>query len=421
MPVWLAHLLMRYGYVCVFAGVFLESTGLPIPGETALLAGAFFAQQGYLSLPWIIGVGIAGAILGDNLGYYIGHRGGRPMAERYGPRIGLTGARLAVLDGFFTRHGPKAVFFARFITGVRVFAAFFAGLSRFSWSRFLLYNAAGGIVWATAAGLLGYFFGQSWALLEHWIKRAGLVFAAVVVVVLLFVELVRRYRARAMSWLETWVGPDLPFRTLWLGLAAIGSVSLFIKEAEDVVTGESVGFERVVGAALQQAAAPPLDVVAHGLAVLDSLPVILIVAALGIAWCLGRGERRAASVLAAVEVATGILSMLFQSAFHLARPLMGISAGSHPSAFPSGRAMAVAAIYGMIAVITARLAPRLAHPLWAVTPVLALLTGASRVSLGVSSPSDVLAGIGAGGFLLTLGVYALDPRPRSPTQNTLYP
>src|SRR5471030_914022 len=149
MPVWLLDLFARYGYAVVFAGVFLENTGLPVPGETALLAGAALAHNGQLSLARVILVAIVAAICGDNLGFFIGRRGGRRIAERYGGRIGITRERLEAFDRFFERHGPKTVFAARFITGLRVVGAVLAGASGMPLPVFLLYNATGAVVWCT--------------------------------------------------------------------------------------------------------------------------------------------------------------------------------------------------------------------------------------------------------------------------------
>ena len=118
MPDWLLDLFERYGYGVVFAGVFLENAGLPVPGETALLAGAAMAKFCRLSLFWVIVTAIGGATLGDNLGFFIGRHGGRTLAERHGWKIGLTARRLAQFDRFFDRHGAKTVFIARFVTGL---------------------------------------------------------------------------------------------------------------------------------------------------------------------------------------------------------------------------------------------------------------------------------------------------------------
>jgi membrane protein DedA with SNARE-associated domain len=180
MPGWIIDLFTRYGYATVFGGVFLENTGLPVPGETMLLAGAALAQYGWLSLPRVIVTAVVAAILGDNLGFLIGRCCGRSLAERYGAKIGLTRRRLDDFDRFFHRHGGRTVFIARFITGLRVFGAVLAGGSGLRWPTFLLYNAAGAVVWATAVGFAGYSLAYSWDTLERWIGRTGLIALAVV-------------------------------------------------------------------------------------------------------------------------------------------------------------------------------------------------------------------------------------------------
>jgi membrane protein DedA with SNARE-associated domain len=183
MPDWLLDLFARYGYFVVFAGVFLENTGLPVPGETALLAGAALAHYGQLSLTRVIVTAIAAAILGDNLGFFIGRRGGRRIAERHGWRVGLTPARLADFDRFFHEHGAKTVFAARFITGLRVVGAVLAGGSGMPWPVFLFYNATGAVVWCMVIAFAGYSLAYSWETLEHWVGRTGLIALALVVAV----------------------------------------------------------------------------------------------------------------------------------------------------------------------------------------------------------------------------------------------
>ncbi|HKF67261.1 MAG TPA: DedA family protein [Vicinamibacterales bacterium] len=180
MPGWLTDLFARYGYAVVFVGVLLENAGAPVPGETMLLAGAALARFGSLRLTWVIAAAIVGATLGDNLGFFIGRRGGRVLVERYGAMIGMTRAHLAKFDRFFDRHGAKTVFVARFITGLRVLGALLAGASRLTWSRFLVFNALGAVVWATTFGLVGYALGYSWLTLEQWIGRSGLILLALV-------------------------------------------------------------------------------------------------------------------------------------------------------------------------------------------------------------------------------------------------
>ena len=196
MPAWIVDLFARYGYAVVFVGVFLENAGLPVPGETALLAGAALSRSGALFLPWVIATAIAAAIFGDNIGFLIGRRGGRALLERFGSKIGLTPDRLVEFDRFFDKHGAKTVFIARFVTGLRVFGAVLAGASDLPWGRFLLYNATGAVAWATTFGAVGYFLAYSWETLEEWIGRSGLVLLAAVAIIAV-VAVLRRRRASA--------------------------------------------------------------------------------------------------------------------------------------------------------------------------------------------------------------------------------
>jgi membrane protein DedA with SNARE-associated domain len=196
-PEWILQLFERYGYGAVFLGVMLENAGLPVPGETMLLAGAVLAHFDRLRLVWVILAAVAGATLGDNLGFLIGRWGGRAFAVRHGWKFGLTEPRLAKFEGFFERHGPKTVFIARFVTGLRVFGALLAGASRLPWWTFLFYNAAGAVVWSAVIGAAGYFLGHSWESIERWVGRGGTVALAAVIVVGVWLWLRRKEGAGA--------------------------------------------------------------------------------------------------------------------------------------------------------------------------------------------------------------------------------
>jgi membrane protein DedA with SNARE-associated domain len=193
-PGWLTDLFARYGYAVVFVGVLLENAGAPVPGETMLLAGAALSRYGSLRLSWVIVAAIVGATLGDNIGFFIGRRGGRVLVERYGALLGLTPPRLSEFDGFFERHGAKTVFVARFVTGLRVIGALLAGASRLSWSRFLVFNALGAVAWAATFGAVGYALGYSWHTLEQWIGRSGLFLLVLIGVVGALAVLRARWR-----------------------------------------------------------------------------------------------------------------------------------------------------------------------------------------------------------------------------------
>ena len=154
--------LESYGYLVVFLLVMLESIGVPVPGETALIGAALYAGSTHkLEIWWIIAVAAAGAIVGDNIGYSIGRYGGARLLLRYGHRIGIHEGRIKIGIWLFRRHGGKVVFWGRFVSILRTWAAFLAGTNHMEWRRFLLFNAAGGIVWATAYGVVYYVFGAT--------------------------------------------------------------------------------------------------------------------------------------------------------------------------------------------------------------------------------------------------------------------
>lgn len=181
----LLDLIGRYGYLAVFFGVMLESFGVPLPGETVLLLSGALAHQGVLDFGDAIVFGVLGAVVGDQLGYWAGRRGGRAFVLRWGRFVLVTPERLGRAEAFFDRHGGRAVFLARFVSGLRVFGALVAGTSRMPWSRFALYNALGGAVWATAAVSVGYFLWGSISLVEHWVGRASLLLSAALALALL--------------------------------------------------------------------------------------------------------------------------------------------------------------------------------------------------------------------------------------------
>lgn len=152
--------LTDYGYPVVFVLVMVESLGIPVPGETALIAAALYAGSTHnLQIWWVIAVAAAGAILGDNIGFAIGRYGGARLLLRYGSKIHLDEPKLKAGVWVFRRHGGKVVFLGRFVSILRTYAAFLAGTNRMDWPRFLAYNAAGGALWATIYGLAYYEFG----------------------------------------------------------------------------------------------------------------------------------------------------------------------------------------------------------------------------------------------------------------------
>ncbi len=183
----ISHLIQTYGYGAVFALVGLESLGIPLPGETALIVAGTYAGQTHRLSPWVIfAVASAAAIIGDNIGFWIGDKGGYRLARRYGHRVRLDERKLKVARYLFALHGPKVVFFGRFVSILRTYAAFLAGTSKMRWRKFLPANASGGIVWAGIYTWVAYLAGHTLSRLSGTIDLiVGLV--AVVAIVIVFV------------------------------------------------------------------------------------------------------------------------------------------------------------------------------------------------------------------------------------------
>jgi membrane protein DedA with SNARE-associated domain len=182
------------GYLAVAVFVGVEASGVPVPGETALIAAAVLASQGELSIELVIAIAAAAAIVGDNIGYGLGRRYGRRLMERPGRTKVRRQVALARGEQLFDRHGPKAVFLGRWIALLRIWAAWLAGIAGMRWRSFLFWNALGGIGWALFFGLLGYYGGEATAELVARLG-VGAAVAVGVAAVVLWVMLHRRRRA----------------------------------------------------------------------------------------------------------------------------------------------------------------------------------------------------------------------------------
>jgi membrane protein DedA with SNARE-associated domain len=171
----------------------LESSGVPLPGETALITAGIFASRGDLVIEEVILVAAAAAIVGDNIGYWLGREGGRRLLDRFEWVHSRSAGSLEWSERFFERHGPKTIFIARFIAVLRVTVAWLAGISRMHWWTFFVWNAAGGICWALLVGLIAYFFGHAAAnALNHYGLIGGAVILGLGVVALIGVHFWRK-------------------------------------------------------------------------------------------------------------------------------------------------------------------------------------------------------------------------------------
>ena len=426
-------LIVSYGYLVILFGVMLESAGVPIPGETILLAAGVLAQRGHLDVGDAIVFGILGAVVGDQIGYWAGREGGRPFVLRWGRYVGITPGRLARAEAFFSRHGGKAVFLARFFAGFRVFGALVAGISRMHWRTFAFYNALGAAVWATAAVLAGYLLGGSLDLVQRWLGRATLLLAALVAVGGVFYLCYRwisgnrerlagyghtalsyppvartrdRYDAQ-IQWLFRRLTPGQYLGLhLTLGLAAsAGCLWLFGGLAEDVLTGDPlVRFDGAVADYLHSSATPALTTFFLTVTAFGSVQAIALLGLLVSALLARKRRWTSLAIWLAAIGGAAVLNRVLKAFFERPRPFF-----DHPLlvestySCPSGHAMGALVAYGMLAYFAVLALGtwrgRVAVVLAAV--LLVLLIGLSRLYLGVHYFSDVAAGYAAGGLWLS--------------------
>ncbi len=205
------HLLDQYGYLAVFLLVMVESLGIPLPGETILVAAGTYAGTTHrLSIAAVVAVAAVAAVVGDNLGYLIGAKGGYRLLRRYGPLVRLDATKVKIGRYVFDRQGPKVVFFGRFVSILRTYAAFLAGTNKMRWRRFAVWNVAGGVVWAALFGIGAYLAGNAISRVSTTLTIV--LGAAAVVVVAAAVVLVRRQAGRLAVKAEAAYPGPLPER-----------------------------------------------------------------------------------------------------------------------------------------------------------------------------------------------------------------
>jgi len=190
-------LLEQYGYLGVAGMLFLEDFGVPVPGEIMLIAAAVFAGAGQMNIAVVFLVAVLAAVIGDNIGFVVGHFGGRPLAERFGRYIFLTPQRLDRAETFFNRHGGKVVAAARFIDGLRQINGLLAGIAGMHWLKFLAYNTLGAVLWVGTWCALGYLAGEHIVEIYDAFERYKwyVVAAVVLVVAIVITHRVRHRRA----------------------------------------------------------------------------------------------------------------------------------------------------------------------------------------------------------------------------------
>ena len=438
----------HWGYLVIFIVVTLECQallGLVMPGESLVLVGGFFAEQGLLDPGILIFVISIAAILGDSIGYELGRHLGRGWLLEHVGRFGLRQERLERVDGFFVRHGGKAVFGSHFLHLLRALMPFVAGARRMRYLKFLLFNALGCIVWATVFVLLGYFTGATWHVAAKWIGRVSEIVGGALLL------------AIALGWLWHWLGrheadvkrrwqavaehprvvalrrrfaPQMEFLLdrlsprgymglhLTLGvLLLIGAAWLFGSIAEDVVAGDPLTLiDKNVAEWLHERGTPGLTATMQfvtGLASPSWVTGVVMVAALVLWW-----KRCWFGLLALVLVVPGgmVLDFLLKIVFHRHRPNFEDSfLIFHGYSFPSGHTMAGTLLYGVLAAFAVIALEAWRWRVGAVLGafVMVLLIGFSRMYLGAHYLSDVLGAAAAGLAWLTFCLTAVDTLHRS--------
>lgn len=447
----LANLLESYGYLAVFLLIALESFGIPLPGETALVTAAAFAASGRLSIYWVIVVAAAAGIVGDNGGYWIGRKGGLRVIKRYGRTLHIDEAKIEHARKFFDRHGAKTVFIGRFIALFRTWAALLAGVGKMRYSVFMLYNALGGITWATIFGALGYIFGRNLPRLEHYIGRASLALALLAALITaLFLggrwfrtnssrisaqisrvaecigssDTLQRLRQRHPQAWEFIIRRFEPGEYLGLHLTvglvvSVVALWLFGGVTEDVIHHDPLTQFDVT--LLEWLHAHSTATGTKVFVAISSLASPLVMTVLGVLIAIILALRRSWLLLAgwaAAFVGAGVLDTLLKHIIQRSRPVYASALlRDHSFSFPSGHAMASLVAYGMVGYLLVTLCAirwqaRLAIVL--AVGVLVLAIGVSRLYLGVHYFSDVVGGYAAGVLWLSACITGLEIVRRAP-------
>jgi membrane protein DedA with SNARE-associated domain/membrane-associated phospholipid phosphatase len=434
----------HWGYLLVFIPVFLESSGLLVPGETMAVLAGFLSSQGFLEIGDCLWVIALGAILGDSVGYSLGKVFGRGYFEKHHRLLFLKEKHIRKTEEYFHRHGGKTIFFGRFIGLLRVMAPFVAGMARMRYREFLVYNVAGGILWAVTFTLLGYFFGQSWQLIEKWSGRAGLFALFMLLVIVFFAYLYRtltRRQAeiygcfwdksrgfisnrhvkgfmerhpRIIAFLRERLSPTSSLGLhLTVGLA-ISAIFAWILGGitEDILTGDP--FVLVDQWVLNHVLYFRAPMVTHLMVIFTQLGgwVVITIGSLIVTMCL-LFKRRINYLMTYIAAILGgnLLFLILKMAIHRSRPscetaLIKVGGWS----YPSGHAVMSVIFYGIITYFIVRSIKSWNLGVFMVMAAgfVVFLIGFSRIYLQAHYLSDVLAGYASGFFWLAMCITGLE-------------
>jgi membrane protein DedA with SNARE-associated domain len=396
-----------YGYPVLFLGVLLENAGIPVPGETAVLVAGFLASPaggGHFHIVLVILLTVVAAVLGDNLGFWLGHRLARPRLQSGRRFLFLTPGALQLAEGYFGRYGLWTIFFARFIAGLRVVGALAAGTAGMPWPRFLLANACGALAWATTMSLLGYFFGQSWHLLHAWLGRGSLILLGCVIVLVGLPYLLRRLRHMPLGSFERLARAQI-WQGLLVAILEVVCVAVLLLMAQG---RHSTGLDRDIAAWLEARRTPHMDLLAKAAILPGTLPVDVVLVALvvGGLWKQGRSWRESAALLWAL-LASEAVGLLIVGLLRY-RDVEPIRAQVWPFGFAGLVPLRAFSVLGMIANLVTRQNRVLGRWISVLAAVLILGTGFGVVWTREQMLTEVLLEYAAGGLVLFAGLWWLE-------------
>ncbi|MEN6475499.1 MAG: bifunctional DedA family/phosphatase PAP2 family protein [Syntrophaceae bacterium] len=433
----------HWGYVLIFLAPFLESSaflGLIIPGESIVVLAGFLASHGYLALGDCIIVIALGAILGDSTGYALGKAIGRDYFQKHERLFLFKRKHIQKVEAYFARHGGKTIFGARLVHLLRAMAPFTAGMSAMPYGRFFLFNALGGTLWAVIFTFVGYFFGQSWQLIDKWMGRAGVF---VVFLILILAGFGYLYKKLADHWMDIsqWFQgiPSSPLvlqfsqqhpkivsfiaqrlsassylglhLTIGLSISAI-FVWIFGGITEDILTGDPfVLVDQWVVGHILYFRSPLATSVMEAFTNLGGIRFIALCSLAIILYFIFKKYFYKATGFAAAIIGGSLLNSILKVLIHRPRPISDTALiPAIGWSFPSGHAMSAVIFYGMMVYFLIRVLHswRLKSFIIALAGFMVVIIGFSRIYLQVHYLSDVIAGFTGGLFWLSICITGLE-------------
>ncbi len=396
-----------YGYPVLFAGVLLENAGIPVPGETAVLVAGFLSSPAggsHFKLLWVILLTLVAAVVGDNVGFWLGHRYARPRLQAGRSFLFLTPKTLKLVEGYFERYGVWTIFFQRFITGIRVVGAVAAGTAGMPWARFLVANAGGALAWSVTMSLLGYFFGHSWELLHKWLGRGGLIILGSVVILIGLPYLLRRLRKmHPLLWDK--LAKAQVWQHVLVAALEVVCVGLLVRVARSKPNPDRpTRFDQPIVDWINEHSMPALDLLAAVGTWAGSLLIVAGVAGLlmFLLWHGRRSWREFAAliwtVVASEVVGLLLIALLRSRDIESARPFW----------FEGVIPLRAVAVFGMGAVLISRQNRAWSRVAWISATMLILFAGFGVVWSQTQYLSEAFLEYAAGGLILFAGLWWLE-------------